>query len=111
MIFIELRAFSRRREEFFDDESFRALQTVLLENPEAGAEIKGTGGLRKLRWAIEGHGKRGGMRVIYVPLRVRAVILLLLVYQKNEQEDLTAEQKKILRVLVEREIIGIQGEP
>ncbi|HEU4562286.1 MAG TPA: type II toxin-antitoxin system RelE/ParE family toxin [Longimicrobium sp.] len=79
--------------------------------PEAGAEIKGTGGLRKLRWAVEGHGKRGGVRVIYIPLRVRAVILLLFVYQKNEQEDLTAEQKKVLRVLVEREILGIQGEP
>lgn len=49
--------------------------------------------------------------MIYIPLRVRAVILLLFVYQKNEQEDLTAEQKKVLRVLVEREILGIQGEP
>lgn len=111
MIFIEFRAFSRRRNELLDDESFRALQRVLLENPEAGAEIKGTGGLRKLRWAVEGHGKRGGVRVIYIPLRVRAVILLLLLYQKNEQEDLTTEQKRLLRALVEREITGIKGEP
>jgi hypothetical protein len=111
MIFIEFRAFSRRRAELLDDESFRALQRVLLENPEAGAEIKGTGGLRKLRWAVEGHGKRGGVRVIYIPLRTRAVILFLLLYQKNEQEDLTAGQKRLLRALVEREITGIKGEP
>jgi hypothetical protein len=49
--------------------------------------------------------------VIYIPLRVRAVILLLLLYQKNEQEDLTTEQKRLLRALVEREITGIKGEP
>jgi len=103
MIFIEMRTFSRRREEFLDDDSFRGLQAVLLKNPYVGAEVKGTI-LRKVRWAIAGHGKRGGVRVIYAPLHRRAVILLLMVYQKNEQEDLTLEQKRVLEALVKREI-------
>jgi hypothetical protein len=99
MIFVEMRTFSRRREEFLNDESLRELQHTLLSEPLAGAEIRGTGRLRKLRWAIPGHGKRGGVRVIYAPLLRSA--RLVMVYQKNEQEDLTPEQKRILRAVLE----------
>lgn len=108
MVFVEFRAFSRRRAELLDAEEFRALQNSLLENPEAGAVIPGTGGLRKLRWSVAGRGKRGGARVIYYPLLARSVCLMLLLYPKNEQDDLTPEQKRVLRSVVEAEIAARQ---
>lgn len=104
MVFVEFTSFARRRSEYLDDEAFRALQNALLNNPDAGARIPGTGGLRKIRRAVEGRGKRGGVRVIYYPLHSRSVILMLLVYPKNQQDDLTAEQKRILAHLVRAEL-------
>jgi mRNA-degrading endonuclease RelE of RelBE toxin-antitoxin system len=104
MIFVEFTSFSRRRSEYLDDEAYRALQNALLDNPNAGARIPGTGGLRKIRWAAEGRGKRGGVRVIYYPSREHRVILMLLIYPKNQQDDLTSEQKRILAELVRTEL-------
>ena len=111
MIFIETRAFSRRRAEHLNDDDFRSMQEALLTDPTAGAVIPGTGGLRKLRWSPSGRGKRGGLRVIYYPVLTRSVILMLLLYSKNEQDDLTPEQKRILRALVQTEIAHSAGEP
>ena len=110
MIFIETSVFSRRRAEHLDEDDFRALQEALLFNATAGDVIQGTGGLRKLRWSQAGRGKRGGVRVIYFPVLTRSVILLLLVYSKNEQDDLTPEQKRILRTLVKAELGQSAGE-
>ena len=70
-----------------------ALIEYLALNPEAGAEIPGTGGIRKLRWAGKGKGKRGGLRVIYYFYNDTAPVFLLTVYGKGEQENLTPEQK------------------
>jgi mRNA-degrading endonuclease RelE of RelBE toxin-antitoxin system len=67
--------------------------------------IPGTSGLRKLRWALEGRGKRGGSRVIYYYHRPELEVLLLTAYAKNEQEDLSASDKKLLAALV-KDIIG-----
>jgi hypothetical protein len=66
-LFVEFPAFIRHRSDYLDDEGLRALQNALLENPEAGDVIEGTGGLRKVRQADprRGKGKRGGLRVIY----------------------------------------------
>lgn len=66
-LFVELPAFERLRNEYLDDQSFRALQNALMDDPSAGDVIQGTGGLRKLRWTDKrrGKGKRGGLRVIY----------------------------------------------
>jgi mRNA-degrading endonuclease RelE of RelBE toxin-antitoxin system len=104
MIFVETRIFSRQRQEHLSDVQFRALQSQLLETPEVGVRIPGTGGLRKLRWSAEGRGKRGGVRVIYFFVEQRALIVLLLLYPKNVQNDLTAEQKRALRELVRAEL-------
>jgi mRNA-degrading endonuclease RelE of RelBE toxin-antitoxin system len=103
MIFVETRPFSRRRAEQLTDEQFRLLQLSLLSNPQAGELIPGTGGLRKLRWATTGRGKRGGVRIIYYLAVGRDTIFLLFMYPKNEQEDLTPEQKRTLRKIVDSE--------
>jgi mRNA-degrading endonuclease RelE of RelBE toxin-antitoxin system len=104
MIFVESSSFNRSRSKYLDDEQYRGLQNALLADLRAGARIPGTGGLRKIRWGAEGRGKRGGVRVIYYPLESRSVVLMLLIYPKNEQDDLTPDQKRILLGLVETEL-------
>jgi len=82
---------------------YRQLQLALVLHPDLGAVIPGSGGLRKARWAIQGRGKRGGVRVIYYWLVVQNKILMLFMYAKNDQDDLTPEQLKVLRRIVEEE--------
>ena len=84
-------------------ESYRLLQLRLVADPKAGDLIRGTGGLRKIRWQGSGRGKRGGVRVIYYWAGSDDVVLMLLMYGKNERDDLSAEQAKILAVLVKEE--------
>ena len=73
------------------------MQLFLAAQPDAGNLIRGSGGLRKLRWAGSGRGKRGGLRVIYYWWVAKDRISLLLVYPKNEIDDLTADQLKQLK--------------
>lgn len=101
MIFIETSFFTKRLAEILSDDDYRALQTHLAQHPLAGDVIVGTGGLRKIRWAASGRGKRGGARVIYYHLDQASQILLLLIYAKNEQDDLTPDQKRTLKTIVE----------
>lgn len=86
-----------------DDEAFRALQIALLLRPEQGAVIRGSGGLRKLRWSTTGRGKRSGIRIIYYWAPEDDVIFLLYLYAKNEQGDLTAAQMRTLGRLAREE--------
>lgn len=104
--FIELPAFQRLRAEYFDDASFRELQEELMKDPEAGDVIKGTGGLRKVRYADErrGKGKRGGLRVIYFWKDADDQFWLFTVYDKDEANDLTPAQCKLLKQRLEAEI-------
>ena len=95
--------FTRQVSELLDRESYRLLQLRLVGDPEAGQLIPGTGGLRKIRWQGSGRGKRGGVRVIYYWAVRDAVVLMLLMYGKNEQDDLTPAQKKVLVALVREE--------
>ena len=71
--------------------------------PDAGDLIPGGGGLRKIRWSAQGRGKRGGVRVIYYWAVRQEQILMLLIYAKNERDDLTVEQLKVLRRIIEEE--------
>ncbi len=80
-----------------DDERYLALQTHLAIYPDIGKVIPGSGGMRKIRWAGSGRGKRGGLRVIYYWWVSKDRISMLLVYPKNEQDDLSADQLKQLR--------------
>ncbi len=86
------------------EDDYRALQSALLLRPAAGDVIRGSGGLRKLRWGFVGAGKRGGLRVIYYWHRTEECIYMLLIYRKSRQEDLTQEQLRILRKLVKEDL-------
>jgi mRNA-degrading endonuclease RelE of RelBE toxin-antitoxin system len=100
MIFIESEAFEQHRERYLGDDQYALLQAALMANPEAGAVIPGAGGVRKVRWAVDGKGKRGGLRVIYYWLTARGHILLLTLYRKSEMSDLTPKERKALGALV-----------
>ncbi len=96
--------FTKKISSLLTQEEYRSLQNELILNPEKGKVIKGSGGLRKIRWAISGRGKSGGVRIIYYWIKSNEIILLLLVYPKNEQDNLTPSQLKILKSLVEKEL-------
>ena len=97
VVFIETAVFTRRVLEHLNDGEYADLQLFLAERPDAGKIIKHSGGIRKLRWAGSGRGKRGGLRVIYYWWVAKARISMLMVYPKNERDDLTADQLKQLR--------------
>jgi len=97
VVFVETPIFTRRVQRYMDDEEYGEMQAFLTLRPDAGNVIKGTGGMRKLRWAGSGRGKRGGLRVIYYWWVAKDRISMLLAYPKNEQDDLTAEQLKQLK--------------
>ncbi len=105
-IFIELPPFERHRQSYLSDESFRGLQKVLMDNPEAGDVIESTGGLRKVRHADErrGKGKRGGLRVIYFWWPSGKQFWLFTLYNKDEMDDLTAAQRKTLKEFLKLEL-------
>ena len=85
----------------FTDEDLRRLELTLLENPKAGSVIVGTGRLRKIRFALPGGGKSGGVRVCYVDFEEKGICYLLAVFAKNEQENLTATERNALKSQIE----------
>ena len=89
--------------ELLDDEEYRSLQLALLLRPQQGPLIRGSGGLRKIRWRRKGQGKRGGLRVIYYLEPKKQTIYMLFVYSKSEQGDLTPAQVRTLARIVREE--------
>ena len=104
MKIIETPIFTKRVKRILEDEEYRLLQNEIIVKPESGKIIPGSGGLRKIRWSGSGRGKRGGSRLIYYWFRGDEIILMLMIYTKNETEDLTKDKIKILKSLVEGEI-------
>ena len=88
--FIETKLFSHLLSDYLTDDDYAALQRALADAPERGAVIKGSGGVRKLRWSQPGRGKRGGVRVIYYAKTHEEVIWLLTIYAKNEEQSIPA---------------------
>ena len=84
-----------------NDDNLLDLEAILLENPQVGDVIEGTGGARKMRIQLEGRGKRGGGRVIYLDVFEHENLYLLFAYPKNVQDDLTSDQKKAIRKMIE----------
>ncbi len=89
--------FTKEITKILTDDEYKELQNHLVMNPKSGDVIKGSGGLRKLRWKIKDRGKSGGIRNIYYYEEVDNLILMIFVYQKNKTSDLTPKQIEILK--------------
>jgi len=90
MEFIEAPAFTKYVYEYLSEDEYLGLQSFLLQYPEAGNIVPGSGGVRKIRWAMSGRGKSGGVRVIYYFKRQDDEIWLLTIYSKSERENIPA---------------------
>ncbi len=106
--FVELPPFSRWRQDYLSDEDYRALQNLLLVNPEAGDLIQGSGGLRNVRFEDKQRGKRkrGGLRIIYYFWDGGQEFWMLTLYSKGEMEDLSASERRAFKALLETELLN-----
>ena len=103
MKFIETSIFTKEIKNLLPDESYRMMQTSLMLRPDAGPIIRGSGGLRKIRWNLPGSGKRGSLRVIYY-WDPPETFYMIFPYKKTDQENLTPDQLKVLKKLVEENL-------
>ena len=99
--FIISKEFDKKWKELgLNDFDLRQLETFLCEHPDSGDIMQGTGGVRKIRWALEGRGKSGGARIIYLDILCSAHIYLLTVFPKNEKINLSKEERNNIYQLV-----------
>lgn len=101
--FVETQLFSGLVQEYLTDDDYRLLQAELIQNPRAGNVIRGSGGVRKLRWAAPGRGKRGGYRIIYYVRHPTGVIWMLTIYPKSETDSIPSHILKQIREELENE--------
>ena len=99
----ETSIFTNQINKIISEEDYRNFQNQLILSPKSGVLIRGTGGIRKIRVQASGRGKRGGARVLYYYFIPGNRILMLLIYKKNTQDDLTPKQKKILSDIINSE--------
>jgi len=83
-----------------EDDDLVPLELFLLENPDAGRIMKGTGGIRKLRWVLPGKGKSGGIRVLYLDFIASEKICMFDLFPKDEKENLSQSEKAALKLIV-----------
>jgi hypothetical protein len=98
--------FDKRISKLLHEEEYAQMRQALANNPDLGAMMRGTGGVRKMRWAVGHRGKSGGARIIYYwhnPENQDGEIYLLFAFLKNEQDNLTGQQKSELKKLIESE--------
>ena len=99
--FIEVPLFTKRWKEIgLDDNDLHSLQIILLKDPESGPVMEGTGGIRKVRFPLENKGKSGSVRVCYTDFAEYEMLYLITAFEKKEQENLSTEEKNVLRKLV-----------
>lgn len=102
MVFVETSLFTKLLGDYLSDEEYTALQNHLAAHPDDGAIIKGSGGVRKIRWRAGGKGKSGGVRVIYYWAAAAHQTFMLTLYGKGQKEDLSsADLEKVVRLLAE----------
>lgn len=95
--FVETKLFTQLVPNYFTDDEYANLQGFIAANPDAGDVIRGSGGVRKLRWGLPGRGKRGGVRVIYY-LRLRqGQVWMLTIYAKNEADSISGPVLKKIK--------------
>ena len=97
--FVWLPVFERSARKLLDEQDRRAIEGIICEDLRAGSVVRRTGGIRKLRYAAEGRGKRGGMRIIYLLDEPCERVYLILAYAKGDQETLTKDEERTLRRL------------
>ena len=102
MEIIETSIFTRQITKCMTDDEYAELQIELSEHPDAGPRIPGGNGIRKLRWGAPGIGKRGGYRVIYYWMDAKNRIYMLMIYSKNEQENLDKNQIAMLAKVIDQ---------
>jgi mRNA-degrading endonuclease RelE of RelBE toxin-antitoxin system len=95
--FIETVLFTKLVREYLSDEEYGRLQQALIDDPEAGAVVKASGGVRKIRWAAQDRGKRGGYRVIYFVRRTQDEIWTLTMYPKNVTDSIPGRVLRQIR--------------
>ena len=103
MIFIETTIFTKLLPKYLSDDEYRALQWYLLINPDAGDIVRGSGGVRKVRWAPEGKGKSGGVRIMYYWKNMAKEIWLLTLYSKSERATIPGHVLKRIAEEIENE--------
>lgn len=101
MIFVETAVFTKRVKELLADAEYDVLLKDLLRNPSKGVLIEGTGGIRKIRVASGGRGTRGGARAIYYHFVSASKIVMLIIYAKSEKHDLTSDERKALKTIID----------
>jgi mRNA-degrading endonuclease RelE of RelBE toxin-antitoxin system len=101
--FVETPLFTKLLKQYLTDDDYVELQNALIQNPEAGDVIPGSGGVRKLRWGAPGRGKRGGYRVIYFLRLQNGVVWLLTMYPKNVTDNIPAHVLRQIREEIEDE--------
>lgn len=103
MRFVESPIFTASLRRHLDDQQYRAMQASLSLRPQQGVLIPGGAGLRKLRWGVDGRGKRGGVRTIYYWAAHHELCYMVYMYAKNEQGDLSPTQIRTLARVVREE--------
>jgi len=103
MIFIETRLFSKLLPDYLSDDDYRALQSYLLQKPDAGSKVQGSGGVRKVRWAPAGKGKSGGVRAIYYWKKSDDEIWMLTLYSKTERATIASHVLKQIAEAIQDE--------
>jgi mRNA-degrading endonuclease RelE of RelBE toxin-antitoxin system len=103
MIFIEASAFSKLLPDYLSDDEYRGLQIYLMQKPDAGDLVRGSGGVRKVRWAPDGRGKSGGVRVIYYWKKPNHEIWMLTIYSKSERSTISGHILKKIAEAIDHE--------
>jgi hypothetical protein len=102
-VFFSASIFDRQWERMgLDDEDLRRLENDIAGNPQIGDIVRGTGGLRKMRFAPEGRGKSGGSRVLYIDFVVIERVYLIYAYPKNEKDDISPAERAAFKKIIEQ---------
>jgi hypothetical protein len=101
LVFVETKLFTYLVKEYLSDDEYRELQQYMMKNPEAGKIIRGSGGVRKIRWSREGIGKSGGVRTIYYWAKEHDQMYMLTMYSKSQKEDI--DKKTLAKIAKELE--------